>query len=270
MRRVFSLISSLSLVVHSKLHSTCVDDNLILTIPYPSEITKDDVLKFSAGDCVQWGEESDGFDFNYDNDLKAANLTVPIQFCNLKKDLYETPITTRAASFYRPTANVTFGREINGQELIFRSMPIAAECGEKTTYKVQFNYNGIESTDKEECEEIDGACVFPAYDDEYVFSMSEFESDKYENVATDETRAKFAGEMVYLQISSNILTKFAVADCTIKMDEERFPLFEPASDGGSCKLDALNLNAEFKDGNFNFQHRLFLQDGIKSDKKLQN
>ena len=64
-----------------------------------------------------------------------------IPHCNLKKDLYDTPVTTRAATFYRPTANVTFGTQINGQDLIFRHMPIAAECGEKTTYKVQFNYN---------------------------------------------------------------------------------------------------------------------------------
>ena len=180
--------------VYSKLHSACRDNSLILTIPYPTEITEKEVLKFDAGNCTSWGEKSEGFDFEYDTDLKAANLTIPIPHCNLKTDLYETPVT-RAASLYRPTANVTFGKTIKGHDLIFRHMPIAAECGEKTKYKVQFSYDGIQSADTDDCQLVDGVCIFDDIDDKNTFEFLEYESDKYEKVATEETRAKFAGEM---------------------------------------------------------------------------
>ena len=260
--RLITTLSIITVSVYSKLHSACQNDNLILTIPYPSVITKNEILKLGAGNCTSWGEKNDGFEFEYDTNLKAANLTIPILHCNLKTDLYEVPVT-RTASLYRPTANITFGKTIQGHEFIFRHMPIAAECGEKTKYKVQFNYNGIQSTDTDDCQLVDEVCVFDSTDDKNTFQLIEYESEKYEKVA-EETRAKFAGEIIYLQVNASVQPrhKFAVADCTIRFGDESFQLFEPASENGSCELTPLDLKAEYKNGNFNFQHRLFLQNDM--------
>ena len=66
----------------------------------------------------------------------------------MREDLYEIPITSKLEAnanstlvrngLYLPTANITFGHSVYGVDFVFKNMLIAAECGMKTSYEVEF------------------------------------------------------------------------------------------------------------------------------------
>ena len=84
--------------------------------------------------------------------------------------LYSTSITNKYGSsaansygqFYIPKANVTFGVNMAGKDVVFRRMYLAAECGRRTSYTVGFNYTAS-TPETQGCVEVDGICIFPAY-----------------------------------------------------------------------------------------------------------
>ena len=132
-------------------------EKLVIKIPYPDERTAK-LLSLEAGDC-----DVNNYGGSMTWAAGVATLLIPIDACAMRGELYGTPVVARSYGLYRPTATVTFGQRIGDTDLIFRSLPIAAECGKKTSYKVEFNYNNIAATDTEDCTIIDGVCVFPAY-----------------------------------------------------------------------------------------------------------
>ena len=120
---------------------------------------------------------------------------------------------------YRATANITLGAVMNGLEIIFKNALISAECGLLlTSYSVEFNYTDIESP-VENCEEkIDGACVYPSHDEGIIFSITEYTNTDFDVEVTDETRAKLAGENIYLSVRASSMSqdyKFAVTECSV-------------------------------------------------------
>ena len=253
------------LPIYAKLSSTCENDNLILDIPYPDKRTAK-LLFLDAGTCDQ---DNYGGSLVYDENTSMAKVTIPISSCGLKDELYGEPVSTRLG-LYRPTANVTFGENIKGANLIFRNMHIAAECGTKTTYQVEFNYDAISSVDKDGCQEHDGVCVFPAYGDEIEFAIKEYTDESFTEEINDENgnqdqRAKLAGQTIYLSIrAANISDghKFSVSNCEVVSGEKRFPLFNAATDTDpTCELPGIGFSASYEEGHFNFQHILFLLDG---------
>jgi len=149
--------NSQALKVGATCVTTGVTENLVLEIPYPDERTAK-LLSLEAGDCDAT---------NYGGSLTwaagIATVKIPIDSCNMRGELYGTPVVARSYGLYRPTATVTFGQRVGEMDVIFRSLPIAAECGKKTSYTVEFNYNNVTAADTEDCTIIDGVCVFPAY-----------------------------------------------------------------------------------------------------------
>ena len=262
-----------------RLSSTCENDNLVIDIPYPDEATAQ-LLYLQAGTCDQTNY---GGSLTYDSANSVAKVSIPISSCGLKGELYGTPVTERSSfGLYRPTANITFGNTISGHDVIFRNMHIAAECGTRTSYTVEFNYDDIKSSDTEGCQEHDGVCVFPAYEDAVQFSIEEYTDDKFDTVINEDAgnmdlRAKLAGETIYLSLRASGMPdgyKFAVTECEVisgeGVDEQKFTLLNPGVAGGECKLDGIGLKASYDTVydanydeicNFNFQHILFLLNG---------
>jgi len=256
---------ALSANTNAKLGSSCSDDgNLVIDIPYPDERTAT-LLFLEAGSCNQ---DTYGGSFVYDAVTKHAKVTIPIEACGLKGALYDTPVTTR--SYYQAMANVTFGTKVGETNLVFRSMLVAAECGKRTSYTVGFEYVDIASKDNEGCVIVDGACVFPAYEDNIELEIQEFTDHLYTTRVTEETRAKLAGKPIYLSLKATTIDddyKFAVMDCSIvdgTPDTEGYKKFPVMNAGvltdANCGIDGINFGAAYHgtSGSFNFQHTLFL------------
>ena len=145
--------------------STGSTEELVIKIPYPDERTAQ-LLSLDAGDCniTNYGGSTTWA-------AGVATINIPIEACNMKDELYSTPVATRNGGLYRPTATVTFGQRIGDMEVIFRRLPIAAECGTRTSYTVGFNYNNVTSVDTDDCTIVDGVCVFPAYTLRFFFRL---------------------------------------------------------------------------------------------------
>ena len=92
-----------------------------------------------------------------------------------KPRIYGTPVSSRAIStgrkfgVYQAKASITVGTYLNGRAIEFRNVEVIAECGVKTTYHVDFEYQNITTQrDPQECisgESIDGSCIFPSYEE---------------------------------------------------------------------------------------------------------
>jgi len=249
----------------NKIGATCQTgtdavENLVIEIPYPDERTAL-LLSLEAGDCdatnyrgsVTWASD-------------VATVTIPIDACNMRGELYGTPVVARSYGLYRPTATVTFGQRIGEMDVIFRSLPIAAECGKKTSYTVEFNYNNVTSADTEDCTIIDGVCVFPAYTDDAVFAIKEYTDDTSLVEVGENNRANVAGTQIYLSMQVTGLSdeaKFAVTECKVVDGDNELVLLNPGAETNpTCKIDELGLSADYEkrggDYFFNFQHVLFL------------
>ena len=107
----FILIYFLPKIVFSNVFDAdCSDDqNLVLRIPYPPEV-HNKVISFSAGSCnSNWNElEQNGASKTYDQHNQQIVVSFPIEYCDLKSDLYEDPVTSRAG-FYRNKVSLAFG-----------------------------------------------------------------------------------------------------------------------------------------------------------------
>ena len=114
----------------------------------------------------------------YNSVNEVAELMIPLKSCDLDGPVYTESVLSRSQlGFYKPTANITFGQKINNMDIIFRSMHIGAQCGTQSRYKVEFDYNSIKTKD-DNCTEIDGVCVFDAYEDNTVRFFEKIKSRK--------------------------------------------------------------------------------------------
>ena len=163
---------------------------------------------------------------------------------------------------------MTLGTIIGGVEIVFKNTIVSAECGMKTAYKVVFNYTDIESNpDGDDCQKLNGNCIFPSYEDDIIFSFAEYTNTDYNVKVTAENRAKLAGETIFLKLqplSIKNVYKFAVTECHVTNSRnESFMLFNPgAVNDPKCDLDAIDLVAGYDSGSFYFQHVLFLFSGV--------
>lgn len=266
------ILSTLAAHAYSQsLTASCDNDNLVLDIPYPDERTAK-LLYLQAGNC---DETNYNGDFNYDSTRGVAVVTIPITACGMENPTYSTPLIPRAGGLYRPQANVTFGEKIGDFDVIFRNMNIAAECGVQTSYKATFEYNNIQSADKDGCVEIDGVCVFDAYEQNVVLEIKEYTDDTFTTEVNPDgsDRADLAGETIYLSLRQTQMPagyKFAVSECVIiDANNDTFTMLSPET--GSCDLAGVGLTAEYNNQeNFDFSHILFMlntvgqPDGVSS------
>jgi hypothetical protein len=256
-----------------ELGSMCQNGDLIISIPHPDEKTAS-LLFLDAGTCDQ-----DNFQgsITYDHDTQRAEVSIPIDHCNLREELYGTPITTRKSSIglYTPTANITLGSTLEGGlEIIFKSIMVAAECGTRTTYGVSFEYNVTTADQSSDCQKIDGHCVFPSYEDNIQLEITEFTNDTFLEEVNADNRQNIAGEIIYLSMRAIELRDsytFAVTECSVITDDDtRIILMTPGvnvTEVGNedlvqtCGLDAIGLHGGYNGQNFNFQHVLFHLNG---------
>ena len=256
----FALIS-ISSINCQQLSSKCESGNLVIEIPSSNQNLAQ-LLHLEAGSCDQ-----NNYGGSIDNiaNTSTTKITVPIDACNLR-----VPLNGASANFglYRATANITLGAVMNGVEIVFKNTVISAECGVQTSYSVTFNYDDIEST-TEECEEIiDGACVYPSHEEDISFSITEYTDNNFDVVVNEETRAKLAGENIFLSVRASYPDslvpqnyKFAVTECSIRDSKgNRYLFINPGaeSEDASCDLNAIGLVAGYNGEYFNFQHALFL------------
>ena len=279
---ILSLSTLASQAFSQALSSKCDDSgNLVLDIPYPDTAPTPKLLRYTAGDCT---EADEVHRFEYDETRKVAVITIPKAECEISSDdldHHSTPLTYRSGGgLYLPTAEIVLGDRINNMDIIFRSMKIAAECGQRTSYTVKFDYKDISATDNEDCVIVDGACVFPAYEDNIVLAIKEYTSDAFDTEVTELNRAKIAGENIYLSMRAVTIDAglhFAVKKCeVISSTGDRFTLLHPGATldtpatTATCSLDGVGLSAAYDQaGNFNFQHVLFMLneagiDGVSS------
>jgi len=282
-----SLLASVNgQIVHNtakKLDARCLFENdiekLVIDIPYPGA-DKANILALAAGTCDEISfltAANDGGRKDVGVDEDMVHLVIPIDACGIRGDVYKIPTVTRSFGLIKPTANVTFGQNIAGQDVIFRYLPIAAECGTRTSYTVEFEYNDVKSADTEGCTDVDGVCVFPAYGEEATFAIKEYTSNDYDVEVDDTNRARTAGEEIFLSMQVTDLTtdlKFAVTECILKQKNDTssdgITLLNPGevynssvvgSEHPSCEISGIDLRGTY-DGftKFNFQHILFLLD----------
>ena len=115
-----------------------------------------------------------------------------------------------------------------------------------------YQYTDIASSDKENCHEVDGVCVFPAYEKNVVLEIKEYTDDTFTTVIDDsnqDLRKTIAGQTIYLSMRGSIPDgyKYAVTDCSIVTETgSRFLLMEPGATGGSCGLDSIGMNAFYR------------------------
>jgi len=255
------------------LSSSCdADGQLVLEIPYPDTAPTPKLIGLTAGTC---DVNSGNHRFEYDTAKKVAVVTIDKEDCSITSadlDHHSTPYTYRTGGLYLPTAEITLGDTIQfgatSQEIIFRKMKIAAECGMRTSYTVSFNYTDISATDNEDCKIVDGACVFPAYEDNTVLTIKEYTSDAFDTEVTEENRAKIAGNQIFLSMRAETIDagyEFAVTKCeVVSPTGDRFEIlnpggsFETPATTATCSLDGVGLTAAYDNGNFNFQHVLFM------------
>ena len=89
-------------------------------------------VNLRAGNCNETNYNGSTF---YDAALSVFRITIPIEPCGMKKELYDNPVSRSTGSFYSPTANVTLGERMGQTDIVFRRMMISAECGIKTSYR---------------------------------------------------------------------------------------------------------------------------------------
>jgi len=235
-------------------------ENLVIKIPYPDERTAK-LLSLEAGDC-----DVNNYGGSMTWAAGVATLLIPIDACAMRGELYGTPVVARSYGLYRPTATVTFGHKMGDVDVVFRTLPIAAECGKKTSYTVEFNYNNVTSADTEGCTIVDGVCVFPAYGDDAKFEIKEYTDDNFNVEVNENTRARMAGNPIHLSMRVTGLAdeaKFAVTSCKIVDGDKELVLLNPGAESNpSCELNEIGLSAKYELSNgdfvFNFQHILFL------------
>jgi hypothetical protein len=251
--------------VSTKLNTNCVGDNLVITVPAESS-SMSNVLKLAAGTCTHQNIP-DGIEnaVSYDNSTKAINVKIPITACDMKKDLYNQTVLKASNSLFRPTANITFGSTFNNLEMIFMDLHIAAECGMKTIYPVDFVYNIDSGEADSDCTMIGDVCVFPGHEESVKFKFQEYTSEDYDTVVTNKTQAQKPGERIYLELSAENIPEhydFAVTMCKIiDTNTREHELFNPAE--GNCKLDEIELKTNYTSDSFQMSHILFLIDNPK-------
>jgi len=249
-----------------KLGATCQTgtdgvEKLVIEIPYPDERTAK-LLSLEAGDC-----DVNNYGGSMTWAAGVATLLIPIDDCAMRDELYGTPVVAkRSYGLYRPTATVTFGHKMDDLDVVFRSLPIAAECGMKTSYTVKFDYNNVTSADTEGCTIVNGVCVFPAYGDDAKFEIKEYTDDNFNVEVDNDTRARYAGNPIHLSMQVTGLAdeaKFAITECKIVDGDKELVLLNPGAESNpSCGINEIGLSAKYELSNgkfvFNFQHTLFL------------
>jgi len=248
-----------------KLGATCQTgtdgvEKLVIEIPYPDERTAK-LLSLEAGDC-----DVNNYGGSMTWAAGVATLLIPIDDCAMRDELYGTPVVARSYGLYRPTATVTFGHKMDDLDVVFRSLPIAAECGMKTSYTVKFDYNNVTSADTEGCTIVNGVCVFPAYGDDAKFEIKEYTDDNFNVEVDNDTRARYAGNPIHLSMQVTGLAdgaKFAITECKIVDGDKELVLLNPGAESNpSCGMNEIGLSAKYELSNgkfvFNFQHTLFL------------
>ena len=208
-----------------KLSSDCRNDELIISVPL-KDPKMANILMLSAGNCTD-DNIPGGIDevLTYDEVAQIADIAIPILECDLKKDLYADPVTEpRSGKYYfMPSANVTLGYEHNGVEIVYRHFHIAAECGLRKSYEVDFKYDIKEDEEeKEDCQYVDGICVFPAYEEDAGFKIVEFDSKYDEEIDYDEDRKRRPGDDIYLAIIPEEVPEgydWAVTHCAVESQD---------------------------------------------------
>ena len=212
----------------SKLNSECKGDssspNFVIEIPHPDEKTAN-LLHLHSGSCDQTNFKQFGGSSVYHVDSSTIEITIPILACDLKNSVYGFPVTSKPGSMdndfglYMPKANITIGNMLNGREIVFKNVLVTAECGVKTTYRVGFEYIEVTTAEgPDNCQKIDGKCVFPSFDESVVFEIKEYTDNNFLTKVTSENRAKIAGQPVYFSLRATSINddyKFAVTDCSV-------------------------------------------------------
>ena len=239
MKLIAIAVSVFSTVNSQQLKAKCGLGNLIVDIPYPDERTAK-LLYLTAGTCNETNYAGSTI---YDVTKSVFQITIPIEPCGLKNELYGTPVSgpvsRSTGGLYMPTANVTLGEKMGSMDVIFRNMVISAECGLKTSYIVGYNYSEIASSDKEGCHEVNGVCIFPAYESGVELEIKEYTDDTFTTVIDDsnqDLRHKLAGQTIYLSMRGSVPDgyKHAVSDCSIVTGTgAKFMLMEPGAATGA-------------------------------------
>ena len=270
--RLLGIVACLVLTTNSStLNGKCEGDNsapnLVVEIPHP-DAKSAKLLHLKAGKCdeISFKEFGGGSVFNEFKNI--VEVTIPIVACGMRESVYH--------GLYQATANVTLGTHWNGQKFVFRNVIVTAECGVKTTYHVNFDYQNITTQQSDQdCQLIDGSCIFPSYDEIVELEIKEYTDSGFNTEVTTENRLSIAGQQIYLSmraVSINENNKFAVTECSIlTSDGSRIILFAPGAETSpTCKLDSIGLVASYDGNNFNFQHILFqLNDAGYSSYKLE-
>ena len=257
-----------------QLDAECVFENsiekLVIEIPYP-EAQNANILHLEAGSCSASNYISLGGNMTTSNN-NMVTISLPIDACDIRGNVYQVPTVnkTRSYGLIKPTATVTFGQNIGGMDIIFRKLPIAAECGTRTSYTVKFDYKDVTQVDADGCTIVDDVCVFPAYGDEAKFEIKEYTNSDFDVEVDSTNRASVAGTEIFLSMQVTDLPddlKFAVTECKVTYGAQSLILLNPGADASavpppSCKIDEIGLSGTY-DRNFekfNFQHILFLLD----------
>ena len=260
-----------------QLDAKCLLENsiekLVIEIPYP-EAQKANILYLEAGSCDATNYISSGGNMTT-SDNNVVTISIPIDACDIRGVVYQTPTVARSYGLIKPTATVTFGQNIGGMDVIFRKLPIAAECGTRTSYTVKFDYKDVTQVDADGCTIVDDVCVFPAYGDEAKFVIKEYTNSDFDvevddtNIDETDNRASVAGEEIFLSMQVTDMPadlKFAVTECKVTDGAKSLILLNPGADASavpppSCKIDEIGLSGTYEGfEKFNFQHILFLLD----------
>jgi len=150
-------------------------------------------------------------------------------------------------------------------EMVFQNLHIAAECGMKTIYEVDFVYNIEHGSEDEGCTMVDDVCVFPGAKDDVRFEFTEFTSDDYKTPVNDTTRASKPGSKIHMQLKADKIPDnydFAVTMCKIIDSNSReHEIINPAE--GNCALEEIDFQSSYTDNSFQMSHILFLIDDPK-------
>ena len=192
MKLLAIIVCLISTMNSNKLNSECKGDSsaplLVVEIPH-SDSKSANLLHFQAGNCDETSFEEFGGTFVFNEVESIVELTIPIVPCGIRE--------SRDFGLYHATANVTLGASLNGLDIVFQNVYVIAECGVQTTYQVGFEYQNIETHEQnQDCQKIDGNCVYPSFDDNTVLEIKEYTDNNFTTEVVPETRAKIAGGII--------------------------------------------------------------------------
>lgn len=257
----------------------CDDETINFRIEIPKE--QSTILRMKAGNCI----ENDGHSTTtYDDETGELTLSLPYEKCELKVYDHDQKYTERTGyHYFSTTIEVTFGNKANDVfNFEFQKIILAAQCGTKTKYEVEFDY--AVNRGPEECQSNAqlhaGACVFFGPDNIANFKLVEYADNTFTEKATDVTKQTVSGNEIHLGIVANDIPRdymWAVEACWIDTSKGRYDLINLVEGGGAqkCQNSFVELDAWYPDPStepqFRMKHILFMlsDDDTTSSYKLR-